>query len=83
MAASPFARNGRLTWRLSRRAASKSRGVHDAHSDTTRCAGGSDNSAVLDGDMDKSWFSRPEIVIPSVLMVWIAAAAVYATVFSY
>jgi hypothetical protein len=38
---------------------------------------------VFPESMQRHWISRPEIVIPSVIVVWVAAAAVYATVFSY
>jgi membrane protein implicated in regulation of membrane protease activity len=33
--------------------------------------------------MNKSWFSRPEILIPSFFVVWFASAAAYAVLFSY
>ena len=32
--------------------------------------------------MDKTWLSRPEIVIPAAVVVWFAAAAIYASLFS-
>jgi hypothetical protein len=35
-------------------------------------------------DMHRSLISRPEIAVPAVvIVVWVAAAAVYAAVFSY
>jgi hypothetical protein len=34
--------------------------------------------------MQRNWTSRPEIAIPAaVIVVWVAAAAVYAAVFAY
>jgi hypothetical protein len=33
--------------------------------------------------MRKKWLTRPEIVIPSLLAVWLAAAAAYALVLAY
>jgi hypothetical protein len=39
---------------------------------------------VLPESMQRHWASRPEIAIPAaVIVVWVAAAAVYAAVFSY
>jgi hypothetical protein len=33
--------------------------------------------------MNKPWFSRPEILIPSLFAIWFASAAAYAALFSY
>jgi hypothetical protein len=38
---------------------------------------------VLPESMRRHWTSRPEIVIGTVIVVWVAAAAVYAAVFPY
>jgi hypothetical protein len=39
---------------------------------------------VLPEGMQRHWTSRPEIAIPAaVIVVWVAAAVVYASVFSY
>ena len=33
--------------------------------------------------MDKHWFSRPAVVVPGLLVVWFATAALYAFLSSY
>ena len=33
--------------------------------------------------MDKNWFTRPGVVVPGLFVVWFAAAAAYAFVFTY
>jgi hypothetical protein len=54
------------------------------HSDTPGGDGLLDMGLVLPEGMQSHWTSRPEIAIPAVvILVWVAAATVYAAVFSY
>jgi hypothetical protein len=38
---------------------------------------------VLPESMQRHWITMPEVVITSIVVVWVASAAVYAAVFAY
>jgi hypothetical protein len=38
---------------------------------------------VLSESMRTRWIARPEVMIASIVVVWVASAAVYAAVFAY